>query len=40
MESLFLYQMDSVTKLYLLVGDINVLKMWEINLQHICFNDG
>ena len=32
--------MDSVTKLYLLVDDINVSKKWEINLQYICFNDG
>ena len=39
-EVLFLRQMDSVTKLYLLVDDINVLKKWEINLQYICFNDG
>ena len=38
-EVLFLHQMDSVTKLYLLVEDINVSKKWEINLQYICFND-
>ena len=39
-EVLFLHQMNSVTKIYLLVEDINVSKKWEINLQYICFNDG